>query len=256
MMDRSLSPITERSSFSSRRSAPLSPTLHPHRNHPTPIREISYDSEREVDPDEMEAADEASIYSQISSGDTARPITTFDDSTPISDTIRSPLARPDLFHYPVESASPSPNPTPRASQPSTPMSMSFNDIPQPGGLLPPPRKRDSGGSYPNGISTPPAQVTDTFEVKHRRRRSQVDQYPGGRAVIDLDADTDNEIADDVRSIATATTAGLAGRGAGDQMAAEAIGKVKADEMQIALKGIMEEQDAQMRRFREVSDIPR
>jgi hypothetical protein len=88
---------------------------------------------------------------------------------------------------------------------------------------------------------------------HRRRQSHIDSYPGGREPVNLD-ETDDEADFDARSVATATTAGLAGLGAGERGVLDDFGREGVEKVQVALKGIMEEQDMQMKRFREVSCI--
>lgn len=146
MVDRPLSPITERSSFSSRRSMPSSPTV-PLRSQP--IREISYESEREQDNDE------GSLYSQVSSGETITARTTIGDGRHGEDGSQPAgllAARPSSEAF---STSPSPSRTPRGSLPSTPTSQSRMEVALPGGLLPPPRgKRDSAQSYTNRVPIP------------------------------------------------------------------------------------------------------
>ncbi|KAI9635940.1 uncharacterized protein MKK02DRAFT_44640 [Dioszegia hungarica] len=246
MVDRPLSPITERSSFSSRRSMPSSPTV-PLRSQP--IREISYESEREQDNDE------GSLYSQVSSGETITARTTIGDGRHGEDGSQPAgllAARPSSEAF---STSPSPSRTPRGSLPSTPTSQSRMEVALPGGLLPPPRgKRDSAQSYTNRVPIPTLSQPIGAPPPSRRRQSHVDSYPGGREPVNLD-ETDDEADFDARSVATATTAGLAGLGAGERGVSDDFGREGVEKVQVALKGIMEEQDMQMKRFRENAPTP-
>lgn len=244
MSDRPLSPITERSSFSSARSdpSPPSPVVPTRSRPPPPLREISYESEREGDASDD---DNSSLSSQRSSGETITPARILEgEVVHIEDTsmaLPSPADRMTMAR-PLPIPGRSPIDTPRASTPSTPASINFADIPQPGGLLPPPRSKRE-----------PIPLVQSSQNRVKRK-SHVDPYPGGREPIYLDQDIDDEDYD-TRSVATATTAGIAGVGAGDRVRGEDMtGRMEVEKVQNALKGIAEEQEQAFKRYREVSPL--